>query len=261
MKVVLFCGGVGARLKEFSDTVPKPMVPIGHRPIIWHLMKYYAHYGHRDFILCLGYRGEAMRHYFLNYDECESNDFTLSEGGKKVQLYSRDIGDWSITFAETGLHANLGQRLCAVRKYLEGEELFLANYTDGLSDLPLPEYLAHARGQDRVATFLCVKPHQTFHIVSLTPEGRVTDLREANDSDIWINGGFFVFKRQIFDYIKDGEDLVVEPFQRLIRDDQLAAYRYHGFWAAMDTVKDKLRFDEMAACDNTPWEVWRKRAA
>ena len=261
MKVVLFCGGVGARLKEYSETVPKPMVPIGHRPIIWHLMKYYAHYGHKDFILCLGYRGEAMRRFFLTYDECESNDFKLADGGTRVHLYSRDISDWSITFAETGLHANLGQRLTAVRKYLGDDEMFLANYSDGLSDLPLPAYLDYARAEDRVGTFVCVKPHHSFHIVSLAASGHVTDLRPAHDSDMWINGGFFVFKRQIFDYIKDGEDLVVEPFQRLIRDDQLAAYRYRGFWAAMDTVKDKLWFDEMAACDNTPWEVWRSRAA
>jgi glucose-1-phosphate cytidylyltransferase len=261
MKVALFCGGVGARLKEYSDTIPKPMVPIGHRPMIWHLMKYYAHYGHREFILCLGYRGEAIRRYFLEYNEWESNDFTLSEGGKKFHLYSEDIRDWSITFAETGLQANLGQRLCAVRKYLEDEPLFLANYADGLTDLPLPTYLEHACRQDRVATFVCVRPNQSFHIVSLTPEGRVTDLREAPDSDVWINGGFFVFKRAIFDYIKDGEDLVVEPFQRLIAEDQLSAYRYHGFWAAMDTVKDKLRFDGLAASDDTPWEIWRKRAA
>ena len=261
MKVVLFCGGVGTRLKEYSETVPKPMVPIGHRPIIWHLMKYYAHYGHREFILCLGYRGEVMRRYFLNYDECESNDFTLSEGGKKVHLYSRDIGDWSITFAETGLHTTLGQRLRAERKYLGTDERFLANYSDGLSDLPLPEYIEHARARDRVASFLCVKPHQSFHIVSLTGDGRVTDLRPAQDADVWINGGFFVFKQQIFDYIKEGEDLVVEPFQRLIREEQLLAYRYRGVWAAMDTIKDKLRFDEMAATDTRPWEVWSRQAA
>jgi glucose-1-phosphate cytidylyltransferase len=261
MKVVLFCGGVGTRLKEYSDTVPKPMVPIGQRPIIWHLMRYYAYYGHKEFILCLGYRGDAMRRYFLDYDECESNDFTLTEGGRRVRLYSRDISDWSITFAETGLHANLGQRLCAVRKYLGDDERFLANYTDGLSDLPLPEYLAYAAAQDSVATFLCVKPHQSYHIVSLSPSGQVTDLQPVHDSDVWINGGFFVFKQQIFDYIKDGEDLVVEPFQRLIRDEQLAAYRYRGFWAAMDTVKDKLRFDEMSASDITPWQVWKARAA
>ena len=261
MRVVLFCGGLGTRLREFTGEIPKPMFKIGYRPIMWHLMKYYAHYGHREFILCLGYRGEAMRRYFLEYNECESNDFTLSEGGKKIHLYSEDIGDWSITFAETGLHANLGQRLCAVRKYLGSDEVFMANYTDGLSDLPRPVYLEHAHHHDRVATFVCVKPNQSFHIVSLTAEGKVTELREAQHSDIWINGGFFVFKRRIFDYIKEGEDLVVEPFRRLMDDDELMAYRYHGFWAAMDTVKDKLRFDEMAACDNTPWEVWRKRAA
>jgi glucose-1-phosphate cytidylyltransferase len=261
MKVVLFCGGVGTRLKEYSETVPKPMVPIGHRPIIWHLMKYYAHYGHKDFILCLGYRGDAMRRYFLNYDERESNDFTLTDGGRRVHLYNTDIEDWSITFAETGLHANLGQRLCAVRKYLGDDETFLANYSDGLSDLPLSEYLDFAHAQDRIATFACVKPHQSFHVVSLAESGQVTDLRPAHDADVWINGGFFLFKRQIFDYIKDGEDLVVEPFQRLMREDQLAAYRYRGFWAAMDTVKDKLHFDEMAASEHRPWEVWGARAA
>jgi glucose-1-phosphate cytidylyltransferase len=261
MKVVLFCGGVGTRLKEYSETIPKPMVPIGHRPIIWHLMKYYAHYGHKDFILCLGYRGDAMRRFFLDYDECESNDFTIVDGGARVHLYGRDIRDWSITFAETGQHANLGERLCAVRKYLGQDEVFMANYADGLSDLPLPGYLEYARTQGRVATFVCVKPHHSFHVVSLTASGQVTDLRPAHDADVWINGGFFVFRREIFDYIKDGEDLVVEPFQRLIREDQLAAYRYRGFWAAMDTIKDKLWFDEMAATDQTPWQVWRRRAA
>ncbi|MGH7277245.1 MAG: sugar phosphate nucleotidyltransferase [Candidatus Rokuibacteriota bacterium] len=256
MKVVLFCGGFGARLKEYSDTIPKPMVPIGHRPVIWHLMKYYAYYGHKDFILCLGYRGDVVRQYFLQYEECMSNDFVLSAGGRTRHLYSRDIEDWTITFADTGLHANLGQRLKAVEKYVAGEDVFLANYTDGLSDLPLPDYLDHFARHGSVASFLCVKPNQTFHVVALGARGQVEDIREAHDSDLWINGGYFVFKRRIFDYIKDGEDLVHEPFQRLIRDEQLAAYRYDGFWAAMDTFKDKLRFDDMAARGETPWQVW-----
>jgi glucose-1-phosphate cytidylyltransferase len=261
MKVVLFCGGLGTRLKEYAETTPKPMVPIGHRPIIWHLMKYYAHYGHRDFILCLGYRGEVVRQYFLNYEECLSNDFTLSEGGRRVKLHSRDIDDWTITFADTGLHTNLGQRLLAVERYLDGEDVFLANYTDGLSDLPLPDYLEHFAAHDAVASFLCVRPNQSFHVVTLGPRQEVQDVREASSADIWINGGFFVFRRAILDYIKEGEDLVAEPFQRLIRDARLIAYRYAGFWAAMDTFKDKLWFDDMAARRVTPWEVWKPRAA
>ena len=260
MKVVLFCGGFGTRLKEYSDTIPKPMVPIGHRPIIWHLMKYYAHYGHRDFILCLGYHGDVVRKYFLDYEECMSNDFTLSDGGRRVELYSRDIEDWRITFADTGLHANLGQRLLAVQRYLGDDEEFLANYTDGLSDLPLPAYLQHFAAHNVVASFVCVKPNQTFHVVTLGPGNEVHDLREASDAALWINGGFFAFKRAIFDYIKEGEDLVCEPFQRLIREEQLIAYKYTGFWGAMETFKDKLWFDDMSARGITPWEVWKSRA-
>src|SRR5438094_9742510 len=145
MKVVLFCGGLGTRLREYSETVPKPMVNIGQRPIIWHLMKYYAHYGHTEFILCLGYRGDLIKEYFLNYDECVSNDFTLSDGGKTVHVHHRDIDDWKITFAETGLHSNLGQRLLAAEKYVGTDDVFLANYSDGLTDLSLPAYLEHFR--------------------------------------------------------------------------------------------------------------------
>src|SRR5689334_7169396 len=137
MKVVLFCGGLGTRLREHSDTIPKPLVNIGFRPVIWHLMRYYAHYGHKDFILALGYRGDMIREYFLKYDECLTNDFTLRRGGKTVELHSSDISDWNITFVDTGLHSNIGQRLLRVRKYVEGEKEFLANYSDGLSDLPL----------------------------------------------------------------------------------------------------------------------------
>src|SRR5262245_15278083 len=158
MKVVLFCGGYGMRLREYSEQIPKPMVLIGYRPIIWHLMKYYAHYGHKDFILCLGYKGDAFKSYFLNYNECLSNDFIFSQGGKDMHLLGSDIQDWQITFVDTGASRNIGQRLKAVEKYLDGEEEFLANYTDGLSDLHLPEYIDYFHERRRVACFLCVKP-------------------------------------------------------------------------------------------------------
>lgn len=257
MKVVLFCGGLGTRLREYSETVPKPMVNIGHRPIIWHLMKYYAHFGHTEFILCLGYRGDLIKQYFLNYDECLSNDFELTGGSKDIRLYGRDIDGWKITFADTGLHSSIGQRLKTVQRYLEDDPVFLANYSDGLSDLPLAEYLERFRSQNKIASFVCVRPSQSFHAVSLNGDDLVQDIRHVGETDLWINGGFFVFKREIFDYIKDGEDLVQEPFQRLIRIEQLTAYRHHGFWACMDTFKDKQTFDDMNACGDTPWQVWK----
>jgi len=256
MKVVLFCGGLGTRLREYSETVPKAMVNIGYRPIIWHLMKYYAHFGHTEFILCLGYRGDLIKRYFLDYDECLSNDFELFGGSMNVRIHGRDIARWTITFADTGLHSNIGQRLNAVRRYLGDDPVFLANYSDGLSDLPLPEYLDHFRRQDKIGSFVCVRPSQSFHVVALD-DALVKDIRHVTTSDLWINGGFFIFKRQIFDYLKEGEDLVEEPFQRLIGLQQLTAYRYHGFWACMDTFKDKQAFDDMEVRGDTPWQVWK----
>jgi glucose-1-phosphate cytidylyltransferase len=187
-----------------------------------------------------------------------SNDFVLTEGGRKRHLYSRDIEDWRITFADTGLHANLGQRLRAVERYLEDDDVFLANYTDGLSDVPLPEQFEHFHGRDAVASFACVRPTQSFHVVRVGGHDRVEDVRELSAADLWINGGFFVFRRRIFDYMKEGEDLVAEPFQRLIRDEQLIAFKHTGFWASMDTFKDKQKFDDMAARGETPWEVWKR---
>jgi glucose-1-phosphate cytidylyltransferase len=261
MKVVLFCGGLGTRLREYSETVPKPMVNIGYRPILWHLMKYYAHFGHTEFILCLGYRGDLIKQYFLNYDECLSNDFELTGGSKDVRLFGRDIEGWKITFADTGLHSNIGQRLKAVQRYLADDAVFLANYSDGLSDLPLAEYLDRFRQQDKIASFVCVRPSQSFHAVSLADEGLVQDIRHVGESGIWINGGFFAFKRTIFDYLKEGEDLVQEPFHRLIGLQQLAAHRHEGFWACMDTFKDKQAFDDMNARGDRPWEVWKPALA
>src|SRR5260370_18842271 len=160
MKVVLFCGGLGMRMREYSEAIPKPMVTIGYRPILWHVMKYYAHYGHKDFILCLGYKADVIKNYFLNYDECVSNNFVLSHGGRKLQLLNSDIHDWNSTFGDTGIGSNIGQRLKAVQSYLKGESVFLANYSDGVSDLPLPESLRHFRERRKIASFVSVRmPH------------------------------------------------------------------------------------------------------
>jgi len=260
MKVVLFCGGLGMRLREYAEAIPKPMVRIGYRPILWYVMKYYAYYGHKDFILCLGHKADVIKDYFLNYNEYLTNDFTLSCGGRDLKLAKSDIQDWTITFVDTGLTANIGQRLKAVEKYLEGEETFLANYSDGLTDFPLPQLLDYFHANGPVACFLCVRPNQSFHIVSTTNTGLVTDIQGIERSDIWVNGGYFILKKDIFRYLGSREELVHEPFRRLIQEKRLMSYRYEGFWVSMDTFKDKQYLDDMYAAGNTPWEVWRNGA-
>jgi glucose-1-phosphate cytidylyltransferase len=256
MKVVLFCGGLGMRLREYSENIPKPMVNIGYRPILWHLMKYYAHYGHKEFILCLGYRADFVKNYFINYQEYLSNDFTLSEGGQKLHLHNSDIHDWSITFADTGINSNIGQRLKAVEKFLEGEEMFLANYSDGLTDLPLPNLIDYSIKSGKIACFLGVRPNYGFHIVNTDRSGSVRKIEALAKSNILINGGFFVLKKEIFQFIKPGEELVFEPFARLIERKELVTYRYDGFWVAMDTFKDKQYLEELYQKGNPPWQAW-----
>jgi glucose-1-phosphate cytidylyltransferase len=256
MKVVLFCGGLGLRIRDAGENVPKPMVTIGYRPILWHVMKYYAHFGHKDFVLCLGHRGDVVKNYFLNYNECASNDFTLSEGGKKLELMASDIHDWKITFVDTGLTANIGQRLKAIEPRVRHEPEFLANYTDGLTNLPLPIQLEHFRGQDAIASFVSVKPQISYHVVTADPSGRVTAIEDIGRTSIRINGGYFIFKREIFDYINDGEELVHEPFRRLVNEGRLTAYEYNDFWMSMDTFKDRQQLEEIYAGGHAPWEVW-----
>jgi glucose-1-phosphate cytidylyltransferase len=258
MKVVLFCGGLGMRLREYSETIPKPMVNIGQRPILWHLMRYYAHYGHRDFILCLGHGSDYIKNYFLNYNECTSNDFTLSRGGKKLELFNSDIDDWNITFADTGASSNIGQRLKAAEKYLAGEDVFLANYSDGLTDLPLNEQIAHFKQEKTIASFICVKPNLSLHFITLNSRGIVEAIKDVTDSDIRINGGFFIFRKEVFDYMREGEELLHEPFQRMLQNGQLLAYKYDGFWAAMDTFKDKQMLDDIYSGGRAPWQVWNR---
>jgi len=258
MKVVLFCGGQGMRMRDYSDVIPKPMVQIGYRPILWHLMKYYAHYGHKEFILCLGYRGDTIKNYFLNYDECVSNDFVLSGGGKNVELISKDIDDWKITFVDTGLNSNVGQRLMKVRKYVQDDEVFMANYADGLTDLPLITLQDFFNAGNKTACFLGVKPMASYHVISAEKNGVVTDVKSTALSAGRINGGFFIFKRGIFDYMKEGEELVEQPFRRLIEKRELLAYSYDGFWACMDTFKEKQHLEDLYARGGAQWEVWRK---
>lgn len=257
MKVVLFCGGLGTRLREHSETIPKPLVSIGYRPILWHLMRYYAHFGHKDFVLALGYRGDQIREYFLNYRETLTNDFVMSEGGGKIELMASDIHDWRITFVETGLHSNIGQRLLRVRPYLEGEEMFLANYADGLSDLPLNQHIADFQKSDAVAHFMAVKTAQSFHLVEADDKGKVKSFGPSADVNYWVNAGYFCLRREVFNYIQEGDELVEKPFQRMIDAGRLTTNRYLGFWQQMDTLKDKIQYDRMEARGECPWMLWQ----
>jgi glucose-1-phosphate cytidylyltransferase len=237
VKVVLFCGGLGMRMRDYSEAIPKPMATIGTRPILWHVMRYYAHFGHKDFVLCLGYKGDIIRQYFSHATD-------------------EDIRDWNIALVETGDSSSIGERLVAVQPHLEGEDVFLANYSDGLTDLPLPRYVDFFLTQGKVGSFICVKSPQTFHVVEMGNDGMVSDVVAIRDSEVWINGGFYVFRNEIFGYIQDGEDLVAEPFRRLIAAQQLLAYKYTGFWAAMDTFKDRQVLDQMQRSDTAPWQLW-----
>jgi glucose-1-phosphate cytidylyltransferase len=259
MKVVLFCGGLGMRIRTQAEDLPKPMVHIGYRPILWHVMKYYAHFGHKDFILCLGYRADAIKNYFLNYNECLSNDFILSGNGSSPELLNSDIHDWKITFVDTGVQSNIGQRLKAAQRYLEGEEMFFANYSDGLSDVPLPDQLSDFIRQKKIGSFVCVKPQLSYHLVAM--QGNlISSIQPINQTDLRINGGYFIFRKEIFNYLHDKEELVMEPFQRLVAEKQLVGYTYDGFWASMDTFKDKQELEALYSRGDAPWEVWKKAA-
>jgi len=261
MKVVLFCGGLGMRLREYSESIPKPMVPLGDRPIMWHLMKWYAHYGHKEFILCLGYRGDVIKKYFLQYDEWLTNDFVLDgNNGQKPQMLSTDIHDWKITFVNTGLNSNIGERLKAVQPYIGEDEMFLANYSDGLSDVPLTALVQQFRRKRKTACLVAVNPAQSFHTLQVARDGSVRGISDmSREGGITINGGFFIFRREIFESLRPGEDLVHEPLQRLITRNQVMAYQHGGFWACMDTYKDKQKLEDLVARGDAPWEVWRPR--
>jgi glucose-1-phosphate cytidylyltransferase len=261
MKVVLFCGGLGLRLREHAESLPKPMVSVGYRPILWHVMKYYAHYGHKDFILCLGYKADAIKSYFLNYDEAHSNDFVLSNGGRSLELLSSDIDDWRITFVDTGLHANIGQRLLAVRDHVQDEELFLASYSDCVCDAPLPRLIEDFEHRDKVGAFLSVRPVVPGHFITHREHGLVSSITNPKDSGLWVNGGYFIFRPEIFQHIEDGDELVVEPFQRLITRRLLMTYPYEGFWAPMDTLRDRQELESLFERGRAPWAVWDEPGA
>jgi glucose-1-phosphate cytidylyltransferase len=257
MKVVLFCGGLGMRLRDYSDSIPKPMVEIGYRPILWHVMKYYASFGHKDFILCLGYKADVIKRYFVDYQEFISNDFVL-KGDDQPQMLASDLEDWKITFVDTGYESCIGERLRRVREHLDGEEMFLANYSDNLTDFQLPELISTVEDSDAVAGFITVPPPMSFHITKTDQDGKVNGILESKNADLWINGGCFALRNEIFDFLQEGEELVIEAFARLIEQQRLISVRHTGFWQNMDTFKDRVVLNEMHEHGNAPWQVWNR---
>jgi glucose-1-phosphate cytidylyltransferase len=253
MKVVLFCGGLGTRIREYSESIPKPMVPIGRHPILWHVMQYYSHYGHRDFILCLGYKAEVIKDYFLNYKPTAYSDCIVSDFGGKVEILGQFPPDWRVSLIDTGVWRNIGQRLAAVRHFVAEEDIFLANYSDGLTDAPLDDMIERFKKSDKIGCFIAIHPPITFHLAEFDGQGQVQRLRSSQEADIWINGGYFIFRNRIFDFIRDGEELVLSPFERLIEGGHLMAFKYEGFWRAMDTLRDKQVLEEMVERGETPW--------
>jgi glucose-1-phosphate cytidylyltransferase len=254
MKVVIFCGGLGVRMGEATQSIPKPMIPIGGRPILWHIMKWYASWGFDDFILCLGYKAEVIKQYFLDYNEALSNDFVLSNGGRDVELLGTDISNWRVTFVDTGARSTIAERLLAVSPYLADDPYFLATYGDGLTDAPLPDMIERLRTTGKTALFLSVRPMQSLHVIEADEDGVVSCVEDMQQASVWINGGFFVLRRDLLDYVNPGEELVDEPFQRLIDHGELLAYRYDGFWEPMDTIKDKQRLDAFIETGRAPWQ-------
>lgn len=259
MKVVLFCGGHGMRMRDGSSAAPKPMVMIGDRPLLWHVMRYYAHYGHTDFILCLGYGARHIKDYFLHYEETATNDFVLSGAGREVELLKSDLADWRITFVDTGLHSSIGERLRRVRTHLEDDEFFLANYADVLSDIPLPDVVDQFRASGAVASLTAVPPQSSFHVLQFDDGQRVTGIRPVSEFPLWENGGFFVFRREIFGALLPGEDLVDGALVRLAEQGLLTAYTHTGFWVPADTVKERAQLEELYQSGSRPWAVWETR--
>jgi glucose-1-phosphate cytidylyltransferase len=253
MKVVLFCGGLGTRIREYSEIVPKPMIPLGHQPILWHVMQYYCHYGHLDFILCLGYKATVVKEFFLNYRPQIYSDCVVSDRGSKVEFLGEPEADWRVSLVDTGISRNIGERLWAVRDYVKGEDIFLANYSDGLADVDLRDMLDRFKKSGKLACFLAVRPPLNYHLVDMDGVGRVSGIRGWNSTDVRINGGYFLFRPQVFDYIREGEELVIEPFQRLIEANQLMAYKHDGFWRSMDTLKDRQVLEDMVEQGHMPW--------
>ncbi|WP_069160961.1 sugar phosphate nucleotidyltransferase [Nocardia altamirensis] len=255
MKVVLFCGGYGMRMRDGTDDmIPKPMQLVGPRPLLWHVMRYYAHYGHKEFILCLGYGGLHIKNFFLSYEESVSNDFVIRDG--QVEMLSSDISDWKITFVDTGLESAIGERLRRVREYIADDECFLANYADVLTDAPLDDMIDKFTASGAAASMMVVPPQSSFHCVDMKPTGEVKEIMPVSRMPLWENGGYFVLNKEIFDLLPPGGDLVADACGALAGQGRLFGYQHLGFWKPADTFKERAELDAGYRSGARPWMVW-----
>jgi glucose-1-phosphate cytidylyltransferase len=257
VKVVILCGGLGTRLREETEFRPKPMVEIGGRPVLWHIMKTYAHHGFRDFVLCLGYRGSVIKDYFLNY-EAMNNDFSICLGQKSQIRYHglHTEQGFSVTLADTGMDSMTGGRISRIKKYIDGDT-FLLTYGDGVADVDVHDLVEYHKSHGKLATVTTVQPISRFGMLDLTSEDRVNRFTEKPTSDGWMSAGYFVLDRKIFDYL-GGDECIFErePLERLASEGQLMAYRHPRFFYAMDTYRDYQHLNELWRVDSAPWRVW-----
>lgn len=256
MKVAILAGGYGTRIRDVADDIPKPMIPIGPYPILWHIMQRYARYGHRDFIICLGYRGNSIKDFFLNF-EAYTRDCTLEFGSKRGITYHGEsqISDWRVTLVDTGLKSMTGHRIARIRKYVEGED-FMLTYGDGVSDINLERLLAYHRSHGRTLTVSGVRPAGRFGEIVAASDGEITEFNEKPQATAGrISGGFFVATPKLFDYLDEREDLVFEqdPIARLVRSRELRMYEHDGFWQPMDTSREYQLLNNLYADGDAPW--------
>lgn len=260
MKVVILCGGQGTRIRDVNESLPKPMIPVGGLPILWHIMKYYATYGHKDFVLCLGYKGQVIKDFFLNY-ESHTRDFSLRLGAANRIEYHTDHeeADWCVTLAETGAEALTGARVRKIRKYIGNDEHFMLTYGDGVGDIDIGKLVDFHMSHGRILTVSGVRPPGRFGELMNAPGGLVTEFNEKPQATGGrISGGYFVCSRKIFDYLDDREDLTFEtdPMRKLVADGQMMTYEHEGFWQPMDTYRDYMYLNGLVSKGEAPWIKW-----
>ncbi len=261
MKVVILCGGQGTRIRDVAESIPKPMIPIGGYPILWHIMKGYAAAGHKDFVLCLGHMGHVIKDFFLNY-RAFTGDFTITLGRDQAIAYHGGGGEdgWRVTLADTGDDALTGARVRRIRKYVGDDDNFLLTYGDGLSDIDLKALVAFHKGHGKVLTVTGVRPPGRFGEMESDADGRVVEFNEKPQaSGGRISGGFFVCRRQLFDYLDDRTDLVFEqePIRKLVAEGEMMVYDHDGFWQCMDTARDYRLLTGLWADGAAPWKAWK----
>lgn len=258
MKVVIFAGGLGTRIAEETDTRPKPMVEIGGKPVLWHIMKIYSQHGFNDFIICLGYKGYIIKEYFMHYF-LHNSDITIELGNNKVEVHGTNTESFKVTLVDTGQHTKTAGRLQQVKKYIGNEE-FMLTYGDGVSDVNIKELLEFHRSHNKIATVTAVQMDARFGGMDLGDGGEVVSFREkAKDESKWINGGFFVLKPEVFDYLQGDMTNMMwedEPLEKLTNDHQLVAYKHKGFWKPMDALRDKLELESLWQTNQAKWKIW-----